>query len=85
MKLGADNRYLCNLKHTPEKLGELVYFSQVRSVLEYGSSILDSHLVKDINEAEKVQRAAQFVRGKYRSDERSVTEMIKHLGWSPSV
>ena len=72
-----------NLKASPEKLKELAYFSLVRSVLEYGCVVWDPHLVKDISEVEMVQRrGARFVKGKYRWDDGSVTEMINALGWT---
>jgi hypothetical protein len=70
-----------NLKHCPEKLRELAYFTLVRSLLDYCSVVWDPHLVKDIHQLETVQRrAARFVKQDYKWDS-SVTNMIKDLGW----
>ena len=52
-----------NLKFCPEKLKETAYLGLVRSVLEYGATIWNPHLAKDINSLEMVQRkAARFVK-----------------------
>ena len=49
----------------------------VRSTLEYGSSIWDQYLQKDINCIEKIQRqAARFIKKDYRS---RVTNMLRDL------
>ena len=59
-----------NLKNCPEECRELAYISLVRSTLEYGSSIWDLYLQKDINCIEKIQRqAARFIKKDYRSRE----------------
>ena len=70
-----------NLRQCPPALKERAYLAQVRSVLEYCSSIWDPHLRKDVNQVEKIQRrAARFVCRDYgwRS---SVTDMLHKLGW----
>ena len=70
-----------NLKFCPEKLKETAYLSLIRSVLEYGATIWDPHLAKDINSLEMVQRkAARFVKHDYRRTS-SVTAMLAELGW----
>ena len=53
----------------------------MRSTLEYGSSIWDPYLTKDINSLEKVQRqAARFIQKDYKSrDEGCVTKMLNDL------
>ena len=69
-----------NLKSCPEKLKETAYISLVRSTLEYGATIWDPHLSKDISVLEKVQRkAARFIKKDYRSTS-SVTDMLQELG-----
>ena len=53
----------------------------VRSVLEYGATIWDPYLKKDISSIEKIQRrAARFVKSDYRYTS-SVSRMISELGW----
>ncbi len=57
-----------NLRHCPEDLKSVAYFSLVRSGLEYASSIWDAYLQKDIDALEKIQcQAARFVENEYRS------------------
>ena len=48
-----------NLKNCPEEFGKLAYISLVRSMLEYGSSIWDLYLQKDINCIEKFNAKQQ--------------------------
>ena len=51
-----------NLKDSPRKSKEAAYCGLVRSSLEYGSTIWDSHLKKDVANLEKVnRRALRFV------------------------
>ena len=70
-----------NLKNCPEECRKLAYISLVRSTLEYGSSIWDPYLQKDINCIEKFQRqAARFIKKDYRSREDGcVTHMLRDL------
>ena len=69
-----------NLKSCPQALKETSYISLVRSILEYGSTVWDPHLAKDINSLEKIQRkAARFIKRDYKSDS-SVTAMLQELG-----
>ena len=70
-----------NLKNAPPKVKETAYFSLVRSVIEYSASVWDSHLQKDINTIEMVQRrAARIVKNDYLQTS-SVTQMLQDLGW----
>ena len=70
-----------NLKNCPEECRKLAYISLVRSTLEYGSSIWDPYLLKDINSFEKVQRqAARFIKRDYKNrEEGCVTQMLNDL------
>ena len=55
-----------NLKHCPQKLKELAYFSLVRSMLDNCASIWDPYLAADIRKLETIQRrAARFVTRDY--------------------
>ena len=47
-----------NLKAYPPKLSETAYFSLVGSTLEYSSAVWDPFRQKDIDQLEKIQRAA---------------------------
>ena len=72
--------YHQNLKACPQKLKETAYISLVRSILEYGATVWDPHLSKDIYALERVQRrAARFIKHDY-SRESSVTGMLQELG-----
>ena len=70
-----------SLKNCPEECRKLAYISLVRSTLEYGSSIWDPYLQKDINSTEKVQRQdARFIKRDYKSrEEGCVTNMLNDL------
>ena len=70
-----------NVRQCPAKLREQAYFTLVRSILEYSTSVWNPHLKKDINKLEDVQRrAARFVKGDSRWTS-SVDAMIEDLGW----
>ena len=70
-----------NLKYAPKTLKVTAYKSLVRSKLEYGCTVWDPHLKKDIDKIEMVQRrAARFVCRDY-GRESSVTEMLRSLDW----
>ena len=73
--------FLRRKKNCPEECRKFAYISLVRSTLEYGSSILDPYLQKDINYIEKIQRqAARFIKKDYRSREDGcVTNMLRDL------
>ena len=70
-----------NLRNCPQECRKLAYISFVRITLEYGSSIWDPYLSKDINAIEKIQRrAALFIKKDYKSrDEGCVTSMLQEL------
>ena len=70
-----------NLKSCPEPLRETAYFTLVRSVIEYGCTVWDPHLKRDINALERIQnQAAHFVKNDF-SYQSSVTRMLADLGW----
>ena len=74
------------LQETPEKCPlscrKTAYIALVRSTLEYGSTVWDPYLKKDISKLEKIQRkAACFIKQDYHSkDTGSMTAMLKELG-----
>ncbi len=75
-KLGFIRR---NLRGCPNDLRWLACISMVRSGLEYASSVWDPHLMKDINQLEKVQRqAARWISSNY-NPRASVTDILKTL------
>ena len=69
----------CNLKGCPEKLRETVYFSLVRSFLEYSATVWHPHQKYNSDNLEMVpSRATRFVKGRYRMYE-SITQMLEEL------
>ena len=70
-----------NLQNCPKQTRLTAYISLVRSLLEYGATIWDPHVKKDIDKLEKIQRqAARFVTRDYRSrDPGCVTQMLADL------
>lgn len=70
-----------NFKPVPRSLKERLYFSHVRSILEYACTIWDAHTAVQIIKLGKVQnRAARFVLNNY--DRRlSMTRAKQSLGW----
>ncbi len=72
-----------NLKNCPQKLCETAYISLCRSTLEYACQIWDPHLVREIDQIERIQRkAARVVKSNY-NQRSSVTEMMRELQWEP--
>ena len=70
-----------NVSKCPQHCRKTAYISLVRSSLEYGSSIWDPHLQKDIDKLEAIQRrAARFITQDYHSREPgSMTSMLQEL------
>ena len=70
-----------NLKKCPKDCKKSAYVSLVRSTLEYGATIWDPYLEKDIIKIEKIQRkAVRFISNNYRSKTPgSVTNMQNEL------
>ena len=66
-----------NLKYCPTKCKRAAYLSMVRSVLEYGATLWDPYLQKEINMLEQVQRKAlRFIAGDFKTFQ---TGTIKRL------
>ena len=63
----------------PIRSEKTAYISLVRSTIEYGATVWDPHLEKDIYKLEHIQRkAVRFITSDYRSkDPGSVTQMLK--------
>ena len=70
-----------NLKKCPLECKKTAYIALVRSTLEYGSSVWDPYLEKDIYQLEKIQRkAVRFIKNDYKSNTPgSVTNMLVEL------
>ena len=67
-----------NLKSCPPHIQSSCYKLLVVPIIEYGSTVWDPHLHKDINKIEKIQRhRARFVKWWYTS----VTSLINDLQW----
>ena len=72
-----------NLKGYPEKLKQTVYFSLIRSFMEYGATVWDPYQKYNSDKVERVQlRAAKFVKRRY-SRYSGVSDMLDVLGWTP--
>ncbi len=70
-----------NLRVSNEQTKTAAYFSMVRPILEYCSTVWSPHTKKNINKIEMVQRrAARYVTNRYRNTS-SVTNMMEHLNW----
>ena len=70
-----------NLKKCPTECKKTAYVALVRSTLEYGATIWDPYIEKDVSKLEKIQRkAVRFIKNDYRSrTPGSVTNMQKEL------
>ena len=70
-----------NLKHCPQDCRKTAYLSLIRSTLEYGAIVWDSHYKMDIDKVERIQhRAARFIKQDFKSMEQGcVTTMLKDL------
>ena len=81
---GKSSATLKNLKDSQRKSKEAAYCGLVRSSLEYGSTIWDSHLKKDVANLEKVnRRALRFVMNDHKHQS-SVPAILDKLQW-PSL
>jgi ribonuclease P/MRP protein subunit RPP40 len=70
-----------SFKHCSQNTKQLLYFSLVRSIIEYASVIWDPYQDEYIRLLDKIQRrAARFVLHRYRQED-SVTDMLATLGW----
>ena len=70
-----------NLRVSNEETKSAAYFSMVRPILEYSSTIWSPYTKDYIHKIEMVQRrAARYVTNRYRNTS-SVTSMIEHLEW----
>ena len=74
-----------NLGSCPESVKVNAYTTLVRPRLEYASSAWDPHLQKHQQDIEGIQRrAARFVKGCYKYEPGTVTNLLKELNW-PSL
>ena len=66
----------------PQDVKEAAYKSMVRPILEYGSSVWDTHCNGLNGELENVQkRAARFVKRNYSRETGSMTGILEELKW----
>ena len=70
-----------NLRHASPELKTQAYFTFIRPILEYSSTVWDPYTSTNINKIEMVQRkAARFVMNDW-SRHSSVSTMLEHLKW----
>jgi hypothetical protein len=81
-KLGFLRR---NLGTCEPEFRRMAYISLIRSSLEYGATVWDPYLVKDVTKLERIQRqAARFIKRDYRTREAGcVTNMLRDLNLPP--
>ncbi|XP_070195592.1 uncharacterized protein [Littorina saxatilis] len=74
-----------NLRNCPQECRRLAYITLVRSTLEYGTTVWDPYLRRDIERLERVQRqAAGFITRDYKSRSPGcVSDMLKNLNLPP--
>ena len=70
-----------NLRTCPIDCRQTAYISLVRPIMEYGATVRNPYLKKDINRLERVQhQAARFITKDYKSREKGcVTKMLNDL------
>ena len=70
-----------NIKISSPRLKTMAYFSLVRPLLEYVSTVWDPHTTENVNKIEMIQRrAARYVTNQYERTA-SVTSMLQQLDW----
>lgn len=71
-----------NLRRCPASCRKQAYLALVRPLMEYGATVWDPYLQKDIDCLEKIQRrAARFISGDYKSaSPGSVTKLLEKTG-----
>ena len=79
-KLGFIKR---NLKGCPRVFKRLAYIAFVRFGMEYASSIWDSHLTKDRDTLERIQRRAGYWNPNAHRPNVNVTELLRDLLLEP--
>jgi len=72
----------CNIRTENRKIKAAACTTYVRPVVEYASTVWDSHMRKNINKLEQVQRtSAQYVTNNHDYFS-SVTQMLHDLQWT---
>ena len=75
-----------NINSCPRHVKEICYFTYVRPKVEYASSVWDPHLIRNINNIEKIQRrAARFVTNSYNYQTTDCDTLLKTLQWTPLI
>ena len=70
-----------NLRISNEQTKSAAYFSMVRPIIEYCSTVWNPHTKEYVSKVEMVQRrAARYFTNRYRNTS-SVTSMLDHLDW----
>ena len=70
-----------NLRISNKQTKSAAYFSMVRPIIEYCSTVCSPHTKEYVSKVEMVQRrAARYVTNRYRNTS-SVTSMLDHLDW----
>ena len=75
-----------NLHNCPRKCKKAAYVSLIRSVLEYGATLWDPYLKKDINQLEQVQRKAlRFMYNDYKNYTPGSIDKLQKKSQLPSL
>ena len=75
-----------NLQNCPKKCKQTAYVSLVRSVVEYGATLWDPHLQKDIDSLERIQRKAlRFIYGDYKNYSPGTIQNLQERSGLPSL
>ena len=75
-----------NLQNCPRKCKQTAYVSLVRSLVEYGATLWDPHLKKEIDSLERIQRKAlRFIYGDFKNYSPGTIDKLQQRSGLPSL